>query len=96
MPHLDEGARVTRILAAELSSAARDRAENGARIREQVETDPRRGCQRCGDPFAAINLDGKCDLCERDAMLDGVRDKLGPEELYPDDFPDPGEVDDAA
>lgn len=46
-----------------------------------------RGCQRCGDPYAAINADGTCDLCEQDAKLDGgARDKLGPEELYPEHF----------
>lgn len=88
-PHVDRSAAAERKYAAEQSAAARDRAENEARIREQVEGAPRRGCQRCGDPYAAINLDGRCDLCERDAWLDGVRDKLSPEEIYPEHFPDP-------
>lgn len=88
-PHLDKGEIVTRALAAELSLSARDRAENEARIREQVEPDaPRRGCQRCGDPYAAINADGTCDLCEKDAKLDGARDKLDAEELHPEHFSD--------
>lgn len=90
-PHLDPAIAAQRKYVAEQSAAARDRAENEARIREQIEGAPRRGCQRCGDPYAAINFDGRCDLCERDAQLDGARDKLGPEELYPEHFPDPDE-----
>lgn len=86
MPHLDRADRVTRSMAAEL--AERDRDENEARIREQLEGDPRRGCQSCGDPYAAINADGKCDLCERDAWVEAARDKLSPEELYPEHFPE--------
>lgn len=94
MPHLDEHERIERAHVSELSQGARakaDRAENEARIREQIEGAPRRGCKRCGDPYAAINLDGRCDLCERDAQFDGARDKLGPEELYPEHFPDSNE-----
>lgn len=91
MAHLDPAERVTRGYVAEQSAAARDRAENEARIREQVEGAPNRGCKSCGDPYAAINADGKCDLCERDAWLDWAKEKLSPEEIYPEHFPDPDE-----
>ena len=88
MPHLDLTDTVARKYVAEQSTAARDAAENEARIREQVEGAPRRGCQRCGDPYAAINADGRCDLCNRDAQFDGDREKLSDEELYPEHFPE--------
>jgi hypothetical protein len=92
-PHLDPGERIVREYVAEQSATARDRAENELRIREQVEGAPRRGCERCGDPYAAINPDGRCDLCGQDAKLDSAREKLSDEELYPDHFPEDGEVD---
>lgn len=79
MPHLDAARRVERKMAAEL---ARDRAANAATIREQIEAAPRGGCQRCGDPYAAIRANGECDLCGRDSHFDADRDKLSPEELY--------------
>lgn len=96
MPHLDQHERIERAHVAELSRGARakaDRAENAARIREQVGATFRRGCPSCGDPYAAINADGCCDLCERAIGLDAARAKLGPEELYPEHFPE-REVDD--
>ena len=82
-PHLDPTTAAERKYAAEQAAAARDRAENEARIREQVECAPRRGCQRCGDPYAAINADGRCDLCEAEAWVPAAKAKLSPEELYP-------------
>lgn len=82
MPHIDKGALVERALAAELSMAARDRIENEARIREQVEVAPRRGCDSCGDPYAAVNPDGRCDLCEREAWIPAARRKLGVDEIF--------------
>ena len=81
-PHLDPGPRAERKYAAEQAAAARDAAENAARIREQVEGAPRRGCQACGDPYAAINADGCCDLCEAEAWVPAAKAKLSSEELY--------------
>lgn len=73
-------------------TAEADAAENEARIRERVEGAPQRGCPHCGDPHAAINADGKCDLCEGDVWMDAAREKLSPEELHPESTNEPKEV----
>lgn len=96
MPHLDPHERILRGYVGEQSREARiaaDRAENAARIREQVEVDPPpgAGCKRCGDPYvrtSALNENGECDLCVRDAWVNSAKEKLGPEELYPEHFPE--------
>lgn len=98
MPPRDPGLVAEAAYVAEQARRAKaeaDRAENEARIREQVECDPQPGpaCKRCGDPYAGRTLDehGVCDLCRRDAWADAAKAKLSPEELYPEHFPDPGE-----
>lgn len=97
MPHLDTADIATRAYAAEQARKARlveqDRAENAARIREQVEPDPPPGgCRSCGDPYAKLDDDGECSICRRDnALLDFGRERMSPEELYPEHFPDDGE-----
>jgi len=82
-PHLDSAELVTRATAAELARKARieaDRTENGARIREQVE---REAPAHITDEDAAEQ--------RRFELEDEMRDKLSPEELYPEHFPDDGE-----
>lgn len=83
-PHLDPADIVTRQHAAELSREARiaaDRAENEARIREQVERD------------VPAHLTDE-DLAEqRHADFeDWAREKLGPEEIYPESTHEQEEV----
>jgi hypothetical protein len=83
MPHLDEHERIQRAHAAELSRGsrvARDRAENDARIREQIERDA---------PACVTDA----DLAEqrRTEFEEWAREKLSPEEIYPEHFPDPDE-----
>lgn len=83
MPHLDEHERIERAHVAALSRGSRvqrDRLENDARIREQIER----------DAPARVTA---ADLTEqrRAEFEDWAREKLGPEELYPEHFPDPDE-----
>lgn len=100
-PHLDKGELVTRAVAAELSRKARieaDQAENSASIREQLAAGTAgvgrkpKGihCRRCGSPFGERDKDNLCDVCRKEMkqVPDGTRDKLGPEELHPEHFPD--------
>lgn len=80
MPHLDEHERIARAHAAELSRGARaqaDRAENDARIREQVERD------------APAHITD-ADLAEqsRADFEDWARSKLSDDELHYDHFPE--------
>lgn len=79
-PHLDKAERVTRAHAADLSREAKieaDRAENAARIREQVERD------------APAHLTDEDEAERRRAEFeDWAREKLGPEEIYPEHFPE--------
>lgn len=99
-PHLDKGELVTRAVAAELALKARidaDRKTNGDSIREQIE-DGSAGvggkpksvhCGICGSPFGDRTQDrNACADCRREAkqVPPGTRDKLGPEELYPEHF----------
>lgn len=76
MPHLDATDIVARRYAAEQSRQARidaDRLENDARIREQVE---------CEVP-AHLTEDDAAEL-RRAELEDWAREKLSPEELYPE------------
>lgn len=91
----DKGRSVERLHAAELAREAkieRDRLANERRIREQMGSAGVSGtrppsCTRCGDPYAALK-DGLCPACIRDRKLTrDTEDKLSPEELYPDHFP---------
>jgi hypothetical protein len=93
----DKGRSIERIHAAELAREAkieRDRLANERRIREQMEDGTagvsgtrRPQCIRCGDPYAALK-NGLCPACIRDRKLTrDTEDKLSPEELYPDHFP---------
>lgn len=98
-PHLDKGEIVTRAVAAELSLAARDREANEARIRETL-ADGSAGvggkpksvhCGICGSPFGdRTKPRNACSVCEHEdkQIPPGTRDKLGPEELYPEHFPE--------
>lgn len=79
-PHLDPADRVTRQYAAEQARQARieaDRSENAARIREQVERDA-----------PAHVTDEDAAEQRRAEFEDWAREKLGPEELYPEHFED--------
>lgn len=101
-PHLDPADIVTRQYAAEQSAAARDREANAARIREQL-ADGTAGvggapksvhCGICGSPFGDRTKDrNACADCRREAkqVPPGLRDKMSPEELYPDHFTDVSE-----
>lgn len=79
-PHLDKSERILRAHAAELSREAKieaDRAENDARIREQIERD------------VPAHLTDEDEAERRRADFeDWAREKLGPEELYPEHFPE--------
>lgn len=79
-PHLDRGERVTRAEAADLSRKAKieaDRIENDARIREQIER----------DVPAHVTAEDEADR-RRAEWEEWAREKLGPEELYPEHFPE--------
>lgn len=79
-PHLDSAELVTRAVAAEESRKARikaDRAENEARIREQVERD---APSYVTDEDAAEQRRGELE--------DWGKENLSPEELYPEHFGD--------
>lgn len=98
-PHLDKARRVTRAHVAELSAAARDREANAASIRAAIE-DGSAGvggkpksvhCGICGSPFGdRTKPRNACADCRRKAkqVPSGLRDKLSPEELYPEHFPE--------
>lgn len=76
MPHLDATDIVARRYAAEQSRQARidaDRLENDARIREQVER----------EVPAHLTEDDAAEL-RRGELEDWAREKLSPEELYPE------------
>jgi hypothetical protein len=80
MPHLDQADIVIRKHVADLSREARiraDQAENGARIREQIE---REAPAHVTDEDAAEQ--------RRFELEDEMRDKLSSEELYPEHFPE--------
>lgn len=95
-PHLDTAELVERAHAAELARQARataDREANTARIREQIE-DGSAGvggkpksvhCGVCGSPFGDRTKErNACAECQHSDWEDWARDKLGPEELYPE------------
>lgn len=97
-PHLDKGERVTRAHAAELSREARvasDRDANAASIRAAL-ADGTAGvggkpksvhCGICGSPFGDRTRDrNACAECVRREFEDWAREKLGPEEIYPESF----------
>lgn len=99
-PHLDKGERVTRAHAADLSREARvsaDRDANAASIRESL-ADGSAGvggkpksvhCGICGSPFGdRTKPRNACTECQRRDWEEWARDKLGPEELYPEHFPE--------
>lgn len=93
-----------RQIAHEKRIAAReaDRTANAARIHEQL-ADGSSGiggthksvhCGICGSPFGdRRERRNACTDCRRMAKQDppGLRDKMSPEELYPESFPDPSE-----
>lgn len=92
----DKGRSVERLHAVELAREAkieRDRIANAARIHDAMEDrsagvgGTRRQCKRCGDPYAALK-DDLCPACIRDRKLTrDTDDKMSPEELYPEHFP---------
>lgn len=96
MPHLDKAELVERAHAAELARQARataDREANAARIREQIE-DGSAGvggkpksvhCGICGSPFGDRTKErNACAECQQRDWEDWAREKLGPEEIYPE------------
>lgn len=99
-PHLDSAELVTRAMAAEESRKARaerDRVKNEARIRDQIESGEAGvggrhksvHCGICGSPFGdRTKPRNACAECIRRDWEEGVRDKLSPEELYPEHFDD--------
>jgi hypothetical protein len=100
-PHLDSGRTVERALAAEIARKAKiaeDAATNAANIREQLAdgsagTGGRKGihCGICGSPFGVRGRErNACSDCIRTAkqVPPGLRDKMSPEELHPESFPD--------
>lgn len=81
MPHLDEHDRIMRLHAAELSRGSRikrDRLENDARIREQIERDA-----------PASITDAALVEQRRTEFEEWAREKLSDEELYLAHFPEP-------
>lgn len=100
MPHLDKHERVVRAHAAELSREAKieaDRQSNADRIREQI-ADGSAGvggkpksvhCGICGSPFGdRTKARNACAECQHRDWEDWAREKLGPEEIYPEDLPE--------
>lgn len=79
-PHLDSAELVTRAMAAEESRKARikrDRAENEARIREQVER----------DAPSYVTDEDEAER-KRAELEEWGKENLSPEEMYPDHFPE--------
>lgn len=77
-PHLDTAELVTRAVAAEESRKARaerDRLENGARIREQIER----------DAPSYVTDEDEAER-RRGELEDWGKENLSPEELYPEHF----------
>jgi hypothetical protein len=101
-PHLDTATVAERAYAAELARKARitaDREANAARIRERI-ADGSAGtggkpksvhCGVCGSPWGRRDKPrNACMECESYDKLvpPGLRDKMSPEELHPDHFPE--------
>jgi hypothetical protein len=78
MPHLDEHECLVRDHAAELSREARQ-------VPKGIH------CKRCGSPFGKRDKENLCDDCRRYDFEQWAREKLSPEEIYPEHFPDPDE-----